>query len=215
MAILGRCPRCGHLLTDDKPVCPRCGVSGGPSVSDAGTSQRYRWATALMAVLVVVLLGVAIYGMARRSQRSSSGPDGGRVTTANPSAQKPSSAGQQRSAYAPRGSQTAAAPDGRPSKGMPSSRGPEASGGPTQGAGGSPGVTTPSGNRSAEVKIVTKPDPEKPGNLGIGLTLVVNGRPVSYLRRSANVPKAHVVIKSPDGQILHQDTAGMDKFTFG
>lgn len=27
MKVIGRCAKCGHLLTEDKPFCPRCGVT--------------------------------------------------------------------------------------------------------------------------------------------------------------------------------------------
>jgi len=62
--------------------------------------------------------------------------------------------------------------------------------------------------------IATRPDGQKKGNLGIGLTLQAAGN--RFECKSGGLPaKAHVEIKRPDGRVVHRDDAPLDKFTFG
>lgn len=65
-----------------------------------------------------------------------------------------------------------------------------------------------------ELQITTKPDSNKKGNTGIGLDIVACGENLDYMRNGKPLP-ASVEIRKEDGGIIHQSTAGMDKFVFG
>jgi hypothetical protein len=59
------------------------------------------------------------------------------------------------------------------------------------------------------IAILTRPDGRTPGNVGIGLEV----RGVD----PAQMPdlKAHVVIKTLDGTVVHEGTANLPQFSFG
>jgi hypothetical protein len=87
--------------------------------------------------------------------------------------------------------------------------------------------------RKPEVAISTKPDEVKQGNLGIAFDLsdaegekqspaggavqsLGCGCAATQARFQTNPPiNAHVEIKTPDGKVVHQGDAALDKFTFG
>jgi len=64
------------------------------------------------------------------------------------------------------------------------------------------------------IEITTRPDERKKGNLGIGLELS-GGENELECRKAGQPVKAHVEIKKPDGTVVHQGDATLDKFTFG
>jgi len=67
--------------------------------------------------------------------------------------------------------------------------------------------------KTPEFKISTVPDLQKKGNTGIGLSLMA-GDVLVQCKRDNTSPNARIEIKAKDGKLVHQDTAGMDKFTF-
>jgi len=83
--------------------------------------------------------------------------------------------------------------------------------------------------RNPQVAIITKPDEERKGNLGIGLDLIDANSPGGaslqsggcgcssiQMRFQCEPPtKAHVEIKKLDGTVVHRGDATLDKFTFG
>jgi len=81
MTMLGRCPKCGYLLTEEKPVCPRDGVDrSGRRVADASSTagvgaqpsvrrrpgwRWYGWGAAAAGVVVIILVVVLTHRGAR------------------------------------------------------------------------------------------------------------------------------------------------------
>lgn len=69
-------------------------------------------------------------------------------------------------------------------------------------------------NNAPELKIVTKPDPNKKGNTGIGLSIAAGDVNLDYQKEGDPV-EAAVEIKAGDGKVVYKDTARIDKFSFG
>jgi hypothetical protein len=67
---------------------------------------------------------------------------------------------------------------------------------------------------SPKVTVTTRPDGQKKGNTGIGLTLEA-GEGSFQCSRGGLPLKAHVEIKRSDGRVVHRGDATLDKFTFG
>ncbi len=69
-------------------------------------------------------------------------------------------------------------------------------------------------NRTPEIRITTRSDPQKKRNTGIGLGLVA-GAAGFECKKGGSPVKAHVVIKDSDGKVVHKDAAELGKFVFG
>jgi len=69
-------------------------------------------------------------------------------------------------------------------------------------------------NHTPELKITTKPDPQKKGNTGIGLAVAVGNVNLNYSKDGKPLDAA-VEIKTEDGKVVHKGTARIDKFSFG
>jgi hypothetical protein len=68
--------------------------------------------------------------------------------------------------------------------------------------------------QAPELKITTRPDPNKKGNLGIGLDLSVRELDLLCMKGGVS-PKAHVTIKDADGEAIHRASADIRQFAFG
>ena len=64
------------------------------------------------------------------------------------------------------------------------------------------------------LKVTTRPDGRKKGNLGIGLELPVGENELVCHEGGSRV-RAHVEIKKPDGTAVHKGDETLDKFVFG
>ncbi len=64
------------------------------------------------------------------------------------------------------------------------------------------------------MELTAKPDGRQIGNLGIGLELLV-GEDAIECRKDGQPVKAHVEIKKPNGEVVHQGDDTLDRFTFG
>ena len=62
--------------------------------------------------------------------------------------------------------------------------------------------------------LIVKPDGRVKGNAGVGLGLLVAGNRFEC-KKEGSPPKARVEIRKPDGEVVHQGEATLDKFTFG
>jgi hypothetical protein len=69
-------------------------------------------------------------------------------------------------------------------------------------------------NRPPQLKIETRPDLQAKGNTGIGLTLAAGAGEMDCKKGAAPLD-AHVVVKTPEGKIVHEDSKGIDQFAFG
>lgn len=68
--------------------------------------------------------------------------------------------------------------------------------------------------KAPETVILTRPDPGRRGNTGIGLNLVSEGVAVSY-RQAGRPARASVLVTGSDGTRLHAGEGSLDDFGFG
>jgi hypothetical protein len=68
--------------------------------------------------------------------------------------------------------------------------------------------------KQLSLEVFAQPDGYRKGNLGVGLTLACGGNRLECFKDGERV-KAHVEIKTPDGQVAHKGDATLDRFTFG
>jgi hypothetical protein len=69
-------------------------------------------------------------------------------------------------------------------------------------------------NAAPKIQITTRADERDKGNIGIGLGLKA-GETELECRKAGEPIKAHVEIKKPDGTVVHEGDATLDKFVFG
>jgi hypothetical protein len=65
-----------------------------------------------------------------------------------------------------------------------------------------------------ELKVETRPDGRKKGNLGIGLQLATDENDLLCKKDGAPV-RARVEVKTPNGKVVHRGEETLDKFVFG
>ena len=68
--------------------------------------------------------------------------------------------------------------------------------------------------KQLSLQVFAQPDGYRKGNLGVGMTLASVGNRLECFKDGERV-KAHVEIKTPDGQVVHKGDATLDRFTFG
>jgi len=71
-----------------------------------------------------------------------------------------------------------------------------------------------SAHHDLKLKVSTRPDGRKKGNLGIGLDLDAGENELAC-HKGGLPAKAHVEIKKPDGTVVHKDDETLGKFVFG
>ena len=69
------------------------------------------------------------------------------------------------------------------------------------------------GGRTPSLDVVARPDPKKPGHLGIGVYLKKGSKRI--VAEKGSPLQAEVTIKTSGGKVIHQATDDIRKFAFG